>query len=73
MDAIVEPEPEVEVEGSSPSGDEDGDGAELLLKLKQKPEELLQLAPEPGDVVPLTGEAPQRLLGDIRSLFSLWC
>lgn len=63
-DAIMEPEPdpEVSVEGSSPSGDE--------AELKQKPEELLQLTPEPADVVPLTGEAPQRLLGDIRSFLA---
>lgn len=30
--------------------------ADLFLKLKEKPEELLQLAPEAGDIVPLSGE-----------------
>lgn len=34
--------------------------AQLFFKLKEKPEELLQLAPEAGDVVPLTGETVQR-------------
>lgn len=43
--------------GSGPSNT-----AELFLKLKEKPEELLQLAPEAGDVVPLTGKTPQRLV-----------
>lgn len=41
-----------EVAGSNPSS-----SGELFLKLKEKPEELLQLAPQAGDaVVPLTGE-----------------
>lgn len=30
--------------------------AELFLKLKEKPEELLQLAPAAGDIVPLSGK-----------------
>lgn len=43
--------------GSSPSN-----AAELFFELKEKPEELLQLAPEAGDVVPLTGRTLQRLV-----------
>uniref|UniRef100_A0A3Q3VUY3 Uncharacterized protein n=1 Tax=Mola mola TaxID=94237 RepID=A0A3Q3VUY3_MOLML len=37
--------------GSNPSST-----ADLFFKLKEKPEELLQLAPEAGEVMPLTGE-----------------
>lgn len=48
----------VENVGSSP-----GNAAELFLELKEKPEELLQLAPEAGDVVPMTGKTLQRLVG----------
>lgn len=47
----------VENVGSSPSN-----SAELFFELKEKPEELLQLAPEAGDVVPLTGKTLQRLV-----------
>lgn len=42
---------------SSSAGLDPGGSAELFFKLKENPEELLQLAPEAGDaVVPLTGE-----------------
>lgn len=42
--------------GSNPSG-----ATELFFNLKEKPEELLQLAPEAGDaIVPRTGETDQR-------------
>lgn len=44
----------VENAGSSPG--------KLFFQLKEKPEELLQLASEAGDVVSLTGETPQRLV-----------
>lgn len=47
----------VENVGSGPSNT-----AELFFELKEKPEELLQLAPEAGDVVPLTGKTLQRLV-----------
>lgn len=49
---------EVENVGSSP-----GNAAELFFELKEKPEELLQLAPEAGDVVPMTGKTLQALVG----------
>lgn len=43
---------QAEDEGSNPD-----EAADLYLKLKENPEELLQLAPEPGDtIVPLIGE-----------------
>lgn len=46
---------------SSQTEDSDScDAAQLFFKLKEKPEELLQLAPEAGDNVPLTGERGQR-------------
>lgn len=46
---------------SSQTEDSDSSGAaQLFFELKEKPEELLQLAPEAGDVVPLTGETVQR-------------
>lgn len=46
---------------SSQTDDTDSSGAaQLFFKLKEKPEELLQLAPEAGDVVPLTGGTAQR-------------
>lgn len=47
----------VENVGSSPRNT-----AELFFELKEKPEELLQLAPEAGDVVPLTGKTLQSLV-----------
>lgn len=34
--------------------------ADLFFKLREEPEELLQLAPEAGDIVPLSGEMVQR-------------
>lgn len=43
--------------GSNPSST-----ADLFFKLKEKPEELLQLAPEAGEVMPLTGEMVQRFV-----------
>lgn len=36
-------------------GSSSSNAADLFFKLKEKPQELLQLAPEAGDVVPLTG------------------
>ena len=36
--------------------------ADLFFKLKEKPEELLQLAPEAGEVVPLTGQVVHRFV-----------
>lgn len=48
---------EVENVGSRP-----GNAAELFFELKEKPEELLQLAPQAGDVVPLTGKTLQTLV-----------
>lgn len=45
--------------GSSPSS-----SAELCFEPEEKPEQLLQLAPEAGDVVPLTGET---LFSDLSS------
>lgn len=48
----TDPETHGKVENvdSSPSS-----AADLFFKLKEKPQELLQLAPVAGDVVPLTG------------------
>lgn len=36
-------------------GSSSSNAANLFFKLKEKPQELLQLAPQAGDVVPLTG------------------
>lgn len=63
-----------DIDGCKPDGDLLANGAqtedaasnssssaELFLSLKEKPEELLQLAPQAGDViVPLTGETDRR-------------
>lgn len=54
-----DPDPEtpgkLEDAASSPSS-----AAELFFDPKETPEQLLQLAPEAGDVAPLTGESRQR-------------
>ncbi len=48
---ICNSDPDSEDAGSNPSS-----AVELFFQLKEKPEELLQLAPEAGDaIVPLTG------------------
>lgn len=56
-DSDAETPDKVEDVGSSPSNT-----AELFFELEEKPNELLQLAPEAGEVVPLTGKTFQRLV-----------
>lgn len=56
-----ESDPETPAEGEN-LGSSPSNAAELFFELKEKPEELLQLAPEAGDVVPLTGKTLQKLV-----------